>query len=322
MISAENPTDGADRVAVDAKGTQVTVDVVLSKLTIGYETTVASDAAREEGAEDTGGSADAAVGCVKGADVLLVLETGESLFAHSKYLANNPYFESHFSFLESNAAASAAAAAVKTVRVLPPFPSAFRSTIELIYNFSGKTPEESAAIAFDSISTKQLVPLLRNAQFFQMQPLIDACTRFFVANWKPIITRDYFSPKHLPENSLCPLLDKLVELKTPANIILEVLVFWCSNESREFSETAQPIVEKYLNLEKVSREAWENLALKAPTGLNVCVSSVGVVKNAVNSVGLEVNCSRCGWKSVAAIMKNNGYCSGEIHKAIRNRAGE
>ncbi|KAI9341746.1 hypothetical protein BDR26DRAFT_305142 [Obelidium mucronatum] len=167
MNSTDGPSNKKDETVigtaaalVEASGIQVTVNGVRSKLIITYEATMKSvsgdeDENADSSASDLNNSSDLdslEVGCIKDADVLLVLENGESLFAHSKCLKSNPYFASHFNFLETNASSCC----VRAVRALPPFPSAFRTIIELIYNFCGKHPDESKAIAFDSLSVKQV----------------------------------------------------------------------------------------------------------------------------------------------------------------------
>ncbi|KAI9341747.1 hypothetical protein BDR26DRAFT_860211 [Obelidium mucronatum] len=242
------------------------------------------------------------VGCVKDADVLLVLDTGESLFAHSKYLKSNPYFESHFNFLGLNTADSN----IKTVRVLPPFPTAFRSIIELIYNFSidcdEKIPEDEEDEALQYISIKQFVPLFENAQFFQIQPLIGACLHFFMKHSSDIIVQAYFAPAYLSEMSLCVLLEKL-------NLC-------------DFAETARALVAKYVALENVSRATWARLGRRAPNGLNICVASDTLVQNTINYFGLKVYCERCGLAPIVDIVRNKMSCVGVVHKSFQTKDDE
>ncbi|KAI9341714.1 hypothetical protein BDR26DRAFT_860154 [Obelidium mucronatum] len=309
---------------------QVTADVKSSIITVVYEAKSAGggnnnnnnnhgkDNNHRDFNDSDSDEDDDMIGCVKDADVLLVLKNGDSLFAHSDRLKTNPYFKSHFNFLESTKAASRS---ITTVHVLPPFPDAFRTIIELIYD-ADQPDDYASAEAYNCISLRQFIPLFENAQFFQMQFLTDACVRFFSKNWRDIISMGYFAPKYLPEQSLCLLFDELVEDKAPADTLFEIMVYWCDKETlpSNFCEPARAIVEKYVKLEQVTKTMWDALVHCVPSGLDVCVTPASVAHHILNATEIEINCSRCGWVLVGDAMENTHSCPNQIHRAIRNKS--
>ncbi|KAI8616359.1 hypothetical protein BC830DRAFT_1118366 [Chytriomyces sp. MP71] len=149
----------------------------------------------------------------QGADMVLTPQNGELIVAHSRYLMRNSYFASHIEF--QGLATPNDEARMKLVKLLVPFPNAFRFALEQIYS-------NDQNFYKDNLSAARFVPIFMNAQYFQIEWLILGCTHWFKENWKSIIAQPPFSIYHVDEVSI----EKLLANFQDASVKFEIMLGW------------------------------------------------------------------------------------------------
>ncbi|KAJ3079793.1 hypothetical protein HDU99_010076, partial [Rhizoclosmatium hyalinum] len=182
----------------------------------------------------TGTRASLLAGTAENADIIILLPTGEPVFAHSRYLVRSPYFKAHTEFNELTNQSNQDESGFKVLKVLPPFPHEFRLFLRCLYANTSEFTE--------SVCTQQnLVALLVNAEYFQQSAVLAGCIASFSKNWVTAIQDSHFRSHFIDSDLLVKLLTKTMTAVSKLHIILQWACEWNDEHSckelRKFVES-------------------------------------------------------------------------------------
>ncbi|ORY22749.1 hypothetical protein BCR33DRAFT_748818 [Rhizoclosmatium globosum] len=249
------------------------------------------------------------VGCLKDADLVLVLETGEIIFAHSKYLKRNPYFKAHLNFNAESEKLTVGNSRFNIIKVLPPHLCAFRTILQLIY-FHGDNVSDYEY----SISVEMFCALMENALFFQMDLLVDACKSFFNVNWKLVSLQGRFCKERFSDTTLIMLFETWEPNPNADSYIFECIIKYRNNSDSEDARFFKALMEENVSLGSVDSDVLDEMNNSFHDSFNDCLSASDILGNLYEKTA--VLCSNCDeWISLRDLTAKEKTClGGSIHK--------
>ncbi|KAJ3076353.1 hypothetical protein HDU98_003935 [Podochytrium sp. JEL0797] len=143
---------------------------------------------------------------------MIELETGETIFAYTRYLERSPFFAAHQSFLhQSRSAASVAHQDIPRIKLVVPFPAEVRFVLRTIYQGPMYDSVKSDPVGF---TLRNFVPVMENAQFFQ-------------ENLQVLVSRNLITSGSMTQQTLGMLLKSI----DGAECILKIILQWASDLS-------------------------------------------------------------------------------------------
>ncbi|KAJ3409030.1 hypothetical protein HDU80_003323 [Chytriomyces hyalinus] len=196
------------------------------------------------------------VGSRNGADTLIhIPQSGEYIFAHSRYLCRNSEFAVLFDAQEAVAETN-----MKVIVVKPPFIQQFRLILRQIYSNDPGYCEGRLAPA-------EFVPILLNAQHFKVHHLIDQCFCYFENDWSSVICQTMFSFGVIDQHTLVGL----VKVAPTNNNKLLTFLEWIKDVTElTRREEIRDLVQKHVNSDNVTEREWITLMEKYPTSFEYC----------------------------------------------------
>ncbi|KAI8830779.1 hypothetical protein BJ741DRAFT_711839 [Chytriomyces cf. hyalinus JEL632] len=224
----------------------------------------------------TGADAADLVGSQDGADLFLCIpQTGEFLFAHSRYLCRNSEFAALFDALEASAETK-----MKVIVVAPPFIQQFRLILRQIYS---NDPEHCEG----RLAPAEFVPILLNAQHFKVDHLIDQCFTYFEKNWSSIIYQETFSFGVINQETLVELVEVV---ETEANKLLTFLEWVKDVTDLTRRGEIRALVKHHVHPGSVPDGEWVNLMEKYPASFEYCFDNSRLVQIAKDYLPNEERC--------------------------------
>ncbi|KAJ3297709.1 hypothetical protein HDU79_002565 [Rhizoclosmatium sp. JEL0117] len=213
------------------------------------------------------------VGCLKDADLVLVLETGEIIFAHSKYLRRNPYFKAHLNFNAESEKLTVGNSRLNIIKVLPPLTSM-------------RVPDYEY-----SISVEMFCALMENALFFQMDLLVDACKSFFNVNWKLVSLQGRFCKERFSDTTLIMLFETWEPNPNANSYIFECIIKYRNNSDSEDARFFKTLMEENVSLGSVDSDVLDEMNNSFHDAFNDCLSASDILGNLYEKTA--VLCSNC-----------------------------